>query len=114
MARQWPGPCRPDRTGSRGWRLADKRRGESTNFPANRRRGTCGSAQRRGLAKSVWQAGCALASREQNLEGGEGDAHAARPKNLGIIVSLVGFSECAKAEETKKSRVLTRTRNRMI
>ena len=42
-----------------------------------------------GLAKSVWQAGYALASREQNLEGGEGDAHAARPKNR-------GNSDCAK------------------
>ena len=31
----------------------------------------------------------ALASREQNLEGGEGDAHEARPKNR-------GYSDCAK------------------
>ena len=63
--------------GSRAGRGADRstrriggRTGESaaTNLP--------GSEQRRGLAKSVWQAGNALASREQNLRCGEGDAEA--------------------------------------
>ena len=57
VKRTGPGPCRPDRAGSRRWRVAERstRRiggypGESaaTNLPW--------SAQRRGLANSVWQA----------------------------------------------------------
>ena len=43
-----------------------------------------GSAQRRSLAKSVWQAGYALASLEQSLEGGERDALAAHVRTIGV------------------------------
>ena len=59
--------------------------------------GSAGSAQRRGPVQSVWQAGYALASREQIREGGEGDAHAARPKNRGYL-------DCAKDLEAVKGR----------
>ena len=59
--------------------------------------GSAGSAQRRGPVQSVWQAGYALASREQIREGGEGDAHAARPKNRGYL-------DCAKDLEVVKGR----------
>ena len=45
-------------------------------YPATRRRRTCRGQQRRGLARSVWQAGNALKNREQNRKHGEGDAHA--------------------------------------
>jgi hypothetical protein len=57
------------------------RHGESVDqevhpYPATRRRRTCRGQQRRGLARSVWQAGNALKNREQNRKHGEGDAHA--------------------------------------
>ena len=48
----------------------------ATNLP--------GSAQRRGLAKSVWQAVYVLANREQNLEGGEGMLMQHVPNIVGI------------------------------
>ena len=53
-----PTAARPaDRAGSRGQRVADKRRGESADFPGESAATDLpGSAQRRGLAKSVRQA----------------------------------------------------------
>ena len=85
-------PARP--TAARPVSLGRVARGRQTTrriggFPGESATDLPGSAQRRGLAKSVWRAGYALASREQNLEGREGDASAARPKNR-------GYSDCAK------------------
>ena len=70
----------------RGQRVADRSTRGIGGFPGESAATDLpGSAQGRGRAKSVCYA---LASREQNREGGEGRAHAARLENR-------GYSDCA-------------------
>ena len=84
------GPARATRGGGARERGAGhtNRHGETADqeihpYPATRRRRTCRCQQRRGLARSVWQAGNALKNREQNREHGEGNAHANTTRKSG-------------------------------
>ena len=76
-------PCRLDRQGSLQW--ARGKQIDAANQWISRRKGVenlLGSAQRRILAKSRWQADYARASREEILEGSERVLWGtARPKN---------------------------------
>ena len=58
----------------------------------------------------TWLCGCGAAAWERRARARRGEAPAEGRRGRAIHTKLGGFGECAKAEETKNSRVLSRNR----